>query len=109
MFYNYLVAAYRSILKDRLYSVINIFGLAVGIARGVEITEIGCPFFNRCPIAIDGTCDVENAPIREPSPEHFIACHRTMDEIVEVEDAPQQILHGFEKAEPDGDKAAKAH
>jgi peptide/nickel transport system ATP-binding protein len=83
--------------------------MAVGIARGVEITDVGCPFFNRCPIAIDGTCDVEIAPTREPSPEHFIACHRSMDEILEAEQAPQQILHGFEKAAPEGDKAAKPH
>ncbi len=83
--------------------------MAVGIARGVEITESGCPFYNRCPMAIDGTCDVDLAPIREPSPGHQIACHRTLEEIGEVEDAPQQILHGFEKAEPEGDKAARAH
>lgn len=83
--------------------------MAVGIARGVEITDTGCPFFNRCPIAIDGTCDIEIAPTREPSPEHFISCHRTMEEITEIEQNPQQILHGFEKAEPDGDKAAKPH
>ena len=83
--------------------------MAVGIARGVEITDTGCPFFNRCPMAIDGTCDVDLAPIREPSPGHLIACHRTLEEIAEVEDAPQQILHGFEKAEPEGDKAARAH
>ncbi len=81
--------------------------MAVGIARGVEITDTGCPFYNRCPVAIDGTCDVEIAPIREPSPGHFIACHRTMDEILEAEQAPQQILHGFERAEPDRNKAAK--
>jgi peptide/nickel transport system ATP-binding protein len=83
--------------------------MAVGIARGVEITETGCPFYNRCPIAIDGTCDLETAPIREPTPEHYIACHRTMKEITEIEQNPQQVLHGFEKAAPDGDKAAKAH
>ena len=81
--------------------------MAVGIARGVEITDTGCPFYNRCPVAIDGTCDAEIAPIREPSPGHFIACHRTMDEILEAEQAPQQILHGFERAEPDRNKAAK--
>ena len=83
--------------------------MAVGIARGVEITDTGCPFFNRCPIAIDGVCDVDIAPVREPTKDHFIACHRTLDEIAEVEGKPQQILHGFEKAEPDGDKAAKPH
>jgi len=83
--------------------------MAVGIARGVEITDTGCPFFNRCPIAIDGTCDMDAPPVREPHPDHFIACHRTIEEIAEIEQNPQQVLHGFEKAEPDGDKAAKAH
>ncbi len=81
--------------------------MAAGIARGVEITDTGCPFYNRCPIAIDGTCDKEIAPTREPTPEHYISCHRTMEEINEIEQNPQQILHGFEKAAPDGDKAAK--
>jgi len=83
--------------------------MAVGIARGVEITDVGCPFFNRCPIAIEGTCDQQTPPTHEPKPDHFISCHRSIEEIMEVEDAPQQILHGFEKAEPEGDKAAQPH
>ncbi len=78
--------------------------MAVGIARGVEITDTGCPFYNRCPIAIDGTCDRETAPTREPSPDHFISCHRTMEEIEQIEENPQQVLHGFEKPAPDGAK-----
>jgi len=81
--------------------------MAVGIARGVEITDTGCPFYNRCPIAIDGTCNTETAPTQEPHPDHFISCHRSMEEIEAAENAPQQVLHGFEKADPDGDKAAK--
>lgn len=83
--------------------------MAVGIARGVEITAKGCPFYNRCPIAIEGTCNTQTPPTQEPAPDHFIACHRTMEEIMEIEKAPQQILHGFEKAEPEGDKAARPH
>ncbi|MBV1895649.1 MAG: ABC transporter ATP-binding protein [Rhodobacteraceae bacterium] len=77
--------------------------MAVGIARGVEITATGCPFYNRCPIAIDGTCDTTTPPIHEPMPEHFISCHCTMDEISAVEAAPQQVLHGFEKVGVDED------
>ena len=83
--------------------------MAVGIARGVEITDTGCPFYNRCPIAIDGTCNLETAPTQEPTPGHFIACHRSMDEITEAENAPQQVLQGFEKAAPDDGKEAKLH
>ena len=77
--------------------------MAVGIARGVEITDVGCPFYNRCPIAIDGTCNLETAPIQEPHPDHFISCHRSIEEIADAENVPQQILHGFEKAAPGGE------
>jgi peptide/nickel transport system ATP-binding protein len=78
--------------------------MAVGIARGVEITDTGCPFYNRCPIAIDGKCNTDTPPTLEPHPGHFISCHRTMEEIAEAEQAPQQVLHGFEKAAPEDPK-----
>jgi peptide/nickel transport system ATP-binding protein len=54
-----------------------------GIARGVETTDIGCPFFDRCPLAIDGVCDKENPPIRNPAAEHLIACHRESAELIQ--------------------------
>ncbi len=75
--------------------------MAVGIARGVEITAVGCPFYNRCPIAIEGTCNRDDAPIHEPRPKHFIACHRSMEELAEYESQPQQVLHGFEQVADD--------
>jgi len=55
--------------------------LAAGIARGVEMTAIGCPFFNRCPMAIEGTCDTKTAPNRDLDHGHIIACHRTIEEL----------------------------
>ena len=57
--------------------------MAVGIARGVEITAVGCPFFNRCPMAIDRTCDTVTPPIHEPTPGHKISCHRNLQEITD--------------------------
>ncbi len=83
--------------------------MAVGIARGVEITAVGCPFYNRCPMAIDGTCDTEVPPIREPIKDHLIACHLTIDEMLEADKQTQQILHGFEKIGDDDEQAATAH
>jgi len=83
--------------------------MAVGIARGVEITAVGCPFYNRCPMAIEGTCDTEIPPIREPIKNHLIACHLTIDEMVEADKQTQQILHGFEKIGEDDEQAATAH
>ena len=72
-----------------------------GIARAVEITAIGCPFFNRCPLAIDGTCDREPAPVREDRPGHAIACHRTLEELRQSEQRGQEVLHGYEAAKAD--------
>jgi len=71
--------------------------MAVGIARGVEITAVGCPFYNRCPMGIDATCDKEHPPIRELENGHQITCHRTVEELTEAERETQQILRGYEK------------
>ena len=57
--------------------------IAAGISRGVEITTVGCPFYNRCPMAIEGVCDKQDAPMHEPEPKHFIACHRSIGELQE--------------------------
>jgi len=60
---------------------------AVGIARGVELTAVGCPFFNRCPLAIeDGTCEQENPPYHHPAEGHVIACHRELEHVKESEE-----------------------
>ena len=51
-----------------------------GIDRVVELTEVGCPFFSRCPLAIPGTCDNVTPPIRDLGSRHKIECHRTLEE-----------------------------
>ncbi|MEE9266865.1 MAG: ABC transporter ATP-binding protein [Gammaproteobacteria bacterium] len=56
-----------------------------GIAREVELTDVGCPFYPRCPVAIEGVCDTTPAPYREPVPGHRIACHREVAELSEFE------------------------
>ena len=52
-----------------------------GIDRVVKLTETGCPFFNRCPLKIEGTCDREFPPVRNLGEGHTIACHRSEDEL----------------------------
>ncbi len=37
MFKNYLISAYRNIIRNRLYSILNIFGPAIGIACAILI------------------------------------------------------------------------
>ena len=36
-----------------------------GIDRVVTLTAVGCPFFDRCPLAIKDTCDRETPPVRQ--------------------------------------------
>lgn len=54
-----------------------------GISRGVTLTATGCPFFDRCPVAIPGTCDTQVPPNREDvnGHRHVIACHRDLGEL----------------------------
>ncbi len=52
-----------------------------GIARSVEIADVGCPFHNRCRFAISGVCDSEAPPVRGPAPGHRIARHRELHEL----------------------------
>jgi peptide/nickel transport system ATP-binding protein len=80
--------------------------MAVGIARGVEITRRGCPFYNRCPLAIEGTCDTEAPPVLKLENGHEISCHISLDELIATEHETQKILHGFEKL---GDDDVQVH
>jgi len=71
--------------------------MAVGIAKGVEITATGCPFYNRCPMGIEDTCDKQVPPDLRLKEGHVIACHLTIEQLEEAEAHTQEILHGFEK------------
>ncbi|NKB77523.1 MAG: dipeptide ABC transporter ATP-binding protein [Gammaproteobacteria bacterium] len=70
--------------------------MAVGISKGVEITSIGCPFYNRCPNAIEGTCNVKNAPIIELNNGHQISCHLKLTELNDVEESTNAALSASE-------------
>ena len=54
-----------------------------GIDRVVTMTDVGCPFFDRCPIAMEGTCDRETPPARRLGGRHTIECHRSEAEFLE--------------------------
>ncbi len=51
-----------------------------GIDRVVELVETGCAFFDRCPLAIEGTCDLEIPPIQDFGNGHTMECHRSEEE-----------------------------
>jgi len=70
--------------------------MAVGISRGVEMTSVGCPFFNRCPMAMEGTCDTQIPPIMSLNDGHEISCHLTLDQLNEVEADTRRTLDAAE-------------
>jgi len=80
-----LLSSVPELRQGWLEDVMKTRAALAGIARAVEITEVGCPFYPRCPIAIDGVCDTTPAPYREPGPGHRIACHRELAELAEFE------------------------
>jgi len=51
-----------------------------GIDRVIKLTEKGCAFFDRCPLAIEDTCDMEIPPISNLGDGHIIECHRIEEE-----------------------------
>ncbi len=53
-----------------------------GMTGGVELTDVGCPFFARCPLAIEGRCDTTAPPRRVDGEDHVIECHREVDELL---------------------------
>ncbi len=52
--------------------------MAAGMGMTVEFTGNCCAFFNRCPLAIAGTCDRETVPTRMYPGGHMIACHHLL-------------------------------
>jgi peptide/nickel transport system ATP-binding protein len=80
-----LLSSIPELRQGWLEDVMNTRAALAGIARAVEITDVGCPFYPRCPIAIDGVCDTTPAPCREPVPGHRIACHRELAELIAFE------------------------
>ena len=53
-----------------------------GIDREVKLSEVGCPFYERCPIAMDDLCKSKPPPIHYLNHGHTIACHRNEEAII---------------------------
>jgi len=52
-------------------------GTEAGISGKVEMVDVGCPFYNRCHIKIDGLCNTILAPHTISPSGHEIACHHS--------------------------------
>ena len=77
-----LIASVPELRIGWLEEVMETREAKAGIDRVVELTDVGCPFFVRCPLAIEGTCDRETPPIRNLRDGHTIECHRSEAEFL---------------------------
>ncbi len=76
-----LVASVPELDTGWLERTLELRETRASIDQGVEITDRGCPFFRRCPLAIAGTCDHETPPLHTFDRGHTIACHRSEAEL----------------------------
>ncbi len=58
----------------------------------------GCRFNTRCPIAREGLCNVEEPPLRELEPNHWVACH--FAEELQAKAGPIRGMHQEEEHAP---------
>ena len=56
------------------------------------MTKVGCPFYNRCPMAMEGTCNMVVPPIMKLNDGHEISCHLTLEQLNEVEADTRRTL-----------------
>lgn len=76
-----LVASVPKLDTGWLERTLKLRETRASIDQGVEITDRGCPFYRRCPLAIAGTCDRETPPLHTLDQGHTIACHRSEAEL----------------------------
>lgn len=73
-----LISSVPELCVGWLEKIIKNQDMVAGIGLTMEITEEGCAFFNRCPLANAGTCDKEAPPLKIHPNGHLISCHHTL-------------------------------
>ena len=69
-----LLSSVPEMKLDWLEKTLSTREAQAGIAREVKITERGCPFAERCPVAIPEICVRDRPPLQTPASGHVFAC-----------------------------------
>ena len=49
------------------------------LGQAVDSSKVGCPFFNRCAVAVNDVCNRRDVPLRQMAQGHTVACHLELD------------------------------
>ena len=81
-----LLASVPELRQGWLEDVVETQEARSGIAQGVKITNVGCPFFDRCPVSIEGVCNSQVPPTRYVTSRHEISCHQEIKDLLHMQE-----------------------
>jgi peptide/nickel transport system ATP-binding protein len=76
-----LINSVPALRQGWLEEVIGSREAEAGMRSNVMLHDVPCPFRMRCPVMIEGKCDVESAPRRDMGEHHVVYCQHSEKEL----------------------------